>query len=80
MTRIEGEIVIGRPVDVVFDYVADQSNEPQYNPQMVMTAGSCGRPVVGEDRQEPARNHSFGLSSRYSRNTAGRPKTRECPS
>jgi hypothetical protein len=23
-------IVIGRPVDVVFDYVADQSNEPQY--------------------------------------------------
>ena len=35
MARIEGEIVIGRPVDVVFDYVADQSNEPQYNPQMV---------------------------------------------
>jgi hypothetical protein len=35
MARVEGEIVIGRPVDVVFDYVADQSNEPQYNPQMV---------------------------------------------
>lgn len=35
MARIEGEIVIGRPVDVVFDYVADQSNESQYNPQMV---------------------------------------------
>src|SRR5437763_11955834 len=26
MVRIEGAIVIGRPVDVVFDYVADQSN------------------------------------------------------
>ena len=35
MARIEGEIVVGRPVDVVFDYVADQSNEPQYNAQMV---------------------------------------------
>jgi polyketide cyclase/dehydrase/lipid transport protein len=45
--RIDGEIVIGRPVDVVFDYVADQSNEPQYNPQMVradkITAGPVGR-------------------------------------
>jgi hypothetical protein len=43
MARIEGEIVIGRPVDVVFGYVADQSNEPQYNLRMVraekITAG-----------------------------------------
>ena len=47
MTRIEGDIVIGRPIDVVFDYVADQSNEPQYNPQMVqaekITPGPVGR-------------------------------------
>ena len=46
MARIDGEIVIGRPVDVVFDYVADHSNEPQYNPQMVraekVTAGPVG--------------------------------------
>jgi uncharacterized protein YndB with AHSA1/START domain len=46
MARINGEIVIDRPVDVVFDYVADQSNEPQYNPQMVravkITAGPVG--------------------------------------
>jgi uncharacterized protein YndB with AHSA1/START domain len=46
MARIDGEIVIDRPVDVVFDYVADQSNEPQYNPQMVraekITAGPVG--------------------------------------
>jgi hypothetical protein len=35
MARIEGDIVIARPVEAVFDYVADQSNEPQYNPQMV---------------------------------------------
>jgi hypothetical protein len=47
MTRMVGEIMIGRPVDVVFDYVADQSHEPQYNPQMVraekITLGRSGR-------------------------------------
>ena len=47
MAKIQGEIVIGRPVDVVFDYVADQTNEPQYNPQMVraekITAGPIGK-------------------------------------
>jgi hypothetical protein len=47
MARIEGAIVIGRPVDVVFDYVADQSNEPQYNPHMVraekITPGPVGK-------------------------------------
>jgi hypothetical protein len=47
MTRIEGEIAIGRPAEAVFDYVADQSNEPQYNPQMVrdekITPGLSGR-------------------------------------
>jgi hypothetical protein len=47
MARIEGEIVIGRPVDMVFDYVADQSNEPRYNPQMVraekITSGPVGK-------------------------------------
>jgi hypothetical protein len=47
MVQIEGEIVIGQPVDVVFDYVADQSNEPQYNPRMVraekITPGPVGK-------------------------------------
>jgi len=45
MARIEGVIVIGRPVDVVFDYVADQSNEPQYNPQMVRAEKITPGPV-----------------------------------
>lgn len=47
MAKIEGEITIGRPVEVVFDYVADQTNEPQYNPNMVRaekaTAGPIGK-------------------------------------
>jgi Polyketide cyclase / dehydrase and lipid transport len=45
MGRIGGEIVIGRPVAVVFDYVADQSNEPQYNPQTVRTEKITPGPV-----------------------------------
>jgi len=34
MFRIEGEIVINRPVEDVFDFVADERNEPRYNSQM----------------------------------------------
>jgi hypothetical protein len=47
MAKIEGEIVIGQPADVVFDYVADQRNETQYNPRMMraekITAGPVGK-------------------------------------
>ena len=45
MPKIEGEIIIDRPIDVVFDYVADQSNEPQYNPQMVRAEKITPGPV-----------------------------------
>ncbi len=34
MAQIEGEIVINRPVGDVFDFVADERNEPRFNPQM----------------------------------------------
>src|SRR6266540_2070864 len=34
MVRIEGEIVIDRPVEEVFDFVADERNEPRYNPRL----------------------------------------------
>ena len=34
MVLIEGEIVITRPVEEVFDFVADERNEPRYNPHM----------------------------------------------
>lgn len=46
MFRVEGEMVIQRPVETVFDFVADESNEPRYNPRMVsaerITAGALG--------------------------------------
>ncbi len=34
MVRIEGEILISRPAEEVFDFVADERNEPRYNPHM----------------------------------------------
>ena len=57
MARIEGEIVIGRPVDVVSDYVADQSNEPQFNLRIVrpekITAGPVGKGTRFRRRWRP---------------------------
>jgi uncharacterized membrane protein len=47
MAKIEGQILIGRPVEEVFDFVADSRNEPQYNPAMtsveLLTALPVGR-------------------------------------
>ena len=46
MVPIEGEIIIERPVEEVFDFVADERHEPLYNPRMVraekLSAGPIG--------------------------------------
>jgi hypothetical protein len=46
MSGIQGEVTITRPIEVVFDFVADQTNEPRCNPSMVraekVTAGPIG--------------------------------------
>lgn len=46
MTHIAGEVTINAPVDEVFDVVADERNEPLYNPRIVraekVTAGPVG--------------------------------------
>ena len=34
MALVEGSVVIDRPVEEVFDFVADGRHEPQYHPQM----------------------------------------------
>jgi len=33
---IQGDIVINRPIDEVFDFAADECNEPEYNPDMTL--------------------------------------------
>jgi hypothetical protein len=39
MTRITGDIVIDVPPGVVFDFVADQRNEPPWNPHRPVPGG-----------------------------------------
>ncbi|WP_063628878.1 SRPBCC family protein [Amycolatopsis taiwanensis] len=45
MGRIDGEIVIGRTMDAVFDFVADQRNELLYNPAMTSAQQVTGGPI-----------------------------------
>ena len=45
MTGIRGEITIARPLATVFDYVADQTNEPAYNPRMLRAERISPGPV-----------------------------------
>ena len=46
MAHIEGSTVIARPVEDVFDFVADERNEPAFNPRMTrvqkLTPGPLG--------------------------------------
>ena len=47
MPHVVGEIVITRPVEQVFDFVADERNEPRFNPKMLtvekVTPGPVGK-------------------------------------
>ena len=45
MTFIEGEIIIARPAEAVFDFAADQRNEPRYNPRLARAEKVTGGPV-----------------------------------
>jgi hypothetical protein len=45
MAEIAGEILINRPTEEVFDFVADQRNEPHYNPHMVRASKVTDGPV-----------------------------------
>lgn len=46
MSRVAGDIVIDRPLEEVFDAVADERNEPRYNPRVrrvqLLTTGPVG--------------------------------------
>ena len=60
MARIQGEIMIHRPVEEVFDFVADERNEPRYNPGMVRAEMLTPEPV--------------GLGSRFRAEMRTRPR------
>ena len=45
MNRIEGEVLVRRPVEEVFDVVADERNEPSYNPHLLRSEKVTDGPV-----------------------------------
>jgi hypothetical protein len=45
MVNVSGEILINRPVEQVFDFVADQRNEPIYNPRMLRSEKITEGPI-----------------------------------
>lgn len=63
MILIEGEIIIERPVEAVFDFVADERNEPRFNPQMLSAEQITPGPI--------------GLGTRFRAETVSRGRTVE---
>jgi len=59
--RIEGKIIINRPVDAVFDFVADERNEPRFNPQMRRVEQISPGPI-GQGTRFRAETTSMGRS------------------
>ena len=59
MTRIAGEVVIAAPVEAVFDLVADERNEPRYNPRIVR-AEKVGQGPVGAGARFVAQPQGMG--------------------
>jgi uncharacterized protein YndB with AHSA1/START domain len=45
VSRVRGSLEIARPVEVVFDAVADQRNEPSYNPTMTESTKVTPGPI-----------------------------------
>jgi hypothetical protein len=59
MTRISGEVTIDAPLEEVFDLVADERNEPRYNPRIVR-AEKLGDGPVGAGTRFTARPRGMG--------------------
>ena len=45
MAHVEGEIEINRPIEDVFDFVADERNEPRYNSRMRKAEKTTDGPI-----------------------------------
>jgi uncharacterized protein YndB with AHSA1/START domain len=45
MARFDGEIVINRPLEEVFDIVADERNEPRSNPRLLRAEQTSAGPI-----------------------------------
>ena len=81
MAHIEGEILIKRPVEEVFDFVADERHEPRFNPHM-LTAEKVSDGLIGKGTRTSAppwsrfptlRSLNRRTSGRYVRASSSRP-------
>lgn len=61
MKKIHGQIEISRPVEEVFDFVADETNEPRYNDDMVRCEKVTSGPI-GEGTRYEAEMKSMGAA------------------
>jgi uncharacterized protein YndB with AHSA1/START domain len=52
MSRVRGSLEITRPVEIVFDVVADQRNELRYNPHMTAATKTSDGPIGNGTRFE----------------------------
>src|SRR5579884_3897324 len=50
MAHVEGKIIINRPVEEVFDFVADERHEPLYNREMLWCELITGEPIGASSR------------------------------
>jgi len=75
MPHIEREIVINRPVDEVFDFLADGRNEPQYNPNMLRAEQTSAGPVgPGTQFRTEVTNNSRSMEMIYEFTVYERPQ------
>jgi hypothetical protein len=68
MARIAGELVIHRPIDAVFDFVADERNEPRYNPRIRRVEKLSPGPIGPKTRfhaEAVALGRTVGMTIRY---------------
>ena len=61
MSKITGEILIDRPIDVVFDFVADERKEPLYNSALLHSDKVTDGPLGVGDAF--SRNSQIGRST-----------------
>jgi hypothetical protein len=59
MASIHGDVLIERPPEVVFDFAADERNEPGLNDQMATSSLESGEPI-GEGSRFVATFRSLG--------------------
>jgi hypothetical protein len=64
MVHMEGEIIINRPADVIFDFVADARNEPRYNPR-ILCAEKTSKGPIGLDTRFRSETSSMGRTTQW---------------